>query len=315
MSDEPAAPSAGGSQLSKPRIVDVRRRRPKIIRLVLVVVLAIALVVGIIVLARGPARVAMTGVQIIPPDHCLAVANTYSGDMTPEQAGNAAIIVGEAIQRGLPARAATIAIVTALQESGLRNLNYGDADSLGLFQQRPSQGWGTTDQIMDPWYSAGKFYDALVKVPDWQTADIGAVAQAVQRSAFPDAYAKHESAGRAIASVLTGETPAGLRCVANDGQGGGGDELTALLAEIWGNTITVTPGTDEATGANTITVTTPDETTAWAVAQISMAQLAAYGLASVQVGDQNWTDQADDLAEWAPSRASALDDTVVVTLR
>jgi len=293
-----------------------RRIRPaRVVRLVLVIVLAVAVVIGVIAGVRALTRITWAGTALIPADHCLAVAGNYSGDMTPEQAGNAAIIVGEAIQRGLPARAATIAIVTALQESGLRNLNYGDADSLGLFQQRPSQGWGTPDQIMDPWYSAGKFYDALVKVKDWQTADIGATAQAVQRSAYPDAYAKHESAGRAIASALTGETPEGLRCVANDGSGGGGDDLTALLTKIWGNNITLTPGTDEATGASTIAVTAPDATTAWAVAQISMAQLASNGLTSVHVGSAIWINQQTDLAQWTDSRAAALDNIAVITLR
>jgi len=314
MTDKPAVTPRGLQSAGSRRTV-YGRRRHRLARTIITLLLAIAVVVGVIAVVRALVRVPFIDVSIIPPDHCIAVVGNYSGTMTPEQAGNAAIIVGEAIQRGLPARAATIAIVTASQESGLRNLNYGDADSLGLFQQRPSQGWGTPDQIMDPWYSAGKFYDALVKVKDWQTGDIGTVAQAVQRSAYPDAYAKHESAGRAIASALTGETPAALRCIANNGQGGGGDDLTALLAKIWGNAITITSGTDAATGASTVTVTAPDATTAWAVAQISMAQLASSGLTSVQVGDQNWTHQSTDLAQWAPSRAAAQDNTVVITLR
>ena len=81
-----------------------------------------------------------------------------------EQSGNAALIAAVAVQRGLPARAATIALATAYQESDLRNLEYGDRDSLGLFQQRPSQGWGTREEILDPHYAAGAFYDALVQV-------------------------------------------------------------------------------------------------------------------------------------------------------
>jgi len=303
MSDEPARRAIYG------------RRRIRPFRVMLIMVLTVAVLVGVIAAVRVLSRITATGVTIIPSDHCIAVADSYRGTMTPEQAGNAAIIVGEALRRHLPARAATIAIVTASQESGLRNLNYGDADSLGLFQQRPSQGWGTPDQIMDPWYSAGKFYDALVKVKNWQFRNIGEVAQAVQRSAYPDAYAKHEPAGRAIASALTGLTPAGLRCVANDGGGGGGDELTGLLTKIWGNNITITPGTDAATGASTLTVTAPDATAAWAAAQISMAQLASYGLTSIQVGDQTWTHQSTDLAQWAPSHAAAHGNTVVITLR
>ena len=74
------------------------------------------------------------------------------------------MITAIAIRRGLPPRAATIAIATAIQESKVRNITYGDRDSLGLFQQRPSQGWGTPEQILNPEYSTNKFYDALVKV-------------------------------------------------------------------------------------------------------------------------------------------------------
>ncbi|MCL2653673.1 MAG: hypothetical protein FWD63_07825 [Propionibacteriaceae bacterium] len=89
----------------------------------------------------------------------------------------------------------------------------------------------------------------------------------------------------------------------------------ALLTHIWGNNITITPGTDAATGAGTLTVTARDATAAWAAAQISMAQLASYGLTSIQVGDQTWTHQSTDLAQWATSSAAAPANTVVITLR
>ena len=89
-----------------------------------------------------------------------------------------------------------IALATAQQESRLRNLDYGDRDSLGLFQQRPSQGWGTEAQVQDPVYAAGKFYDGLVKVPDWETGRLTEIAQAVQRSA---ASRRRTSSGRTMA--------------------------------------------------------------------------------------------------------------------
>ena len=69
-------------------------------------------------------------------------------------------------------------MATAYQETGIRNLDYGDRDSVGLFQQRPSQGWGTAEQLMDPHYATGRFYDALVKIKNWKTGDINDVAQA-----------------------------------------------------------------------------------------------------------------------------------------
>ena len=136
---------------------------------------------------------------------CQATAAGSSVDFDPEQMSNAATITALALRRGLPARAATIALATAIQESKLRNIRYGDRDSVGLFQQRPSQGWGTVEQILDPEYSTDKFYDALVKVDGWETGTITVVAQKVQRSAYPEAYADHEQEGRILASALAVE--------------------------------------------------------------------------------------------------------------
>ena len=104
-------------------------------------------------------------------------------------------ITALAVSAACRARAATIAIATAIQESKLRNLDYGDRDSLGLFQQRPSQGWGTEEQILDPVYATNRFYDALVKVKGYESMEITKVAQEVQRSAYPEAYADHEPEG------------------------------------------------------------------------------------------------------------------------
>nr|NLD39925.1 hypothetical protein [Actinomycetales bacterium] len=129
-----------------------------------------------------------------------------------EQTRNAALISAVALDRGLPARAVTIALATAMQESRLINIDYGDRDSLGLFQQRPSQGWGTEEQVTDPFYSANAFYDGLLKVNGWETLEVTVAAQAVQRSAFPNAYAQHEGMARAFASALTGHSPAELAC-------------------------------------------------------------------------------------------------------
>lgn len=131
---------------------------------------------------------------------------------TTAQAANAATIAAVGRSRSLPARAVVIALATSLQESRLRNLNYGDRDSLGLFQQRPSQGWGSPNQLRDPRYAAGKFYDALVKVPHWDTMPLTRAAQAVQQSGFPDEYAKWEPRASALTGALLGTVPAGLRC-------------------------------------------------------------------------------------------------------
>ncbi|HEY9475031.1 MAG TPA: hypothetical protein VIS06_14410 [Mycobacteriales bacterium] len=128
------------------------------------------------------------------------------------QAANAATITAVGQKRSLPDRAVVIALATAMQESKLVNLDYGDRDSLGLFQQRPSQGWGSPGQVRDPHYAAGKFYDALVRVPHWDTMPLTRAAQAVQQSGFPDEYAKWEPSASALAGALLGTVPAGLRC-------------------------------------------------------------------------------------------------------
>lgn len=143
---------------------------------------------------------------------CQATVAGQTVTVTAEQAANAATIAAVAEQRGLPARAVTIALATAYQESKLLNLGYGDRDSLGLFQQRPSQGWGTPEQVTDPVYAAGRFYDELVKVPGYADMAVTDAAQAVQRSAFPTAYADHEADARVLASALSGWSPATLSC-------------------------------------------------------------------------------------------------------
>lgn len=114
-----------------------------------------------------------------------------------DKLGNAQIIVQVGREMGLPDAAIQIGLATALVESNLINVNHGDRDSLGLFQQRPSQGWGTPDQVRDPYYAARKFFSALQGV-NWQGMDPGAAAQAVQRSAYPGRYAERMGEARSI---------------------------------------------------------------------------------------------------------------------
>ncbi|HEU5486268.1 MAG TPA: endonuclease/exonuclease/phosphatase family protein, partial [Microlunatus sp.] len=127
-----------------------------------------------------------------------------------EQVRNAAVIIAAGKKAGIPAFGWVVAIAAALQESGLRNLDHGDRDSQGLFQQRPSSGWGTVQEIRDPEMAARAFYGVaghtsnrgLVDVPGWQSMSVAAAAQAVQISAFPSAYAKWEASARAVVQQL-----------------------------------------------------------------------------------------------------------------
>jgi hypothetical protein len=126
-----------------------------------------------------------------------------------EQVGNAATIVSVGAQLGVPVRGWVIAVATAMQESNLRNLPGGDRDSIGLFQQRPSQGWGSPQQLHDPVYAATKFYQKLLTIPGWQAMPLTQAAQAVQRSATPDAYAKHEQAATTLVDLVAAGLPEG----------------------------------------------------------------------------------------------------------
>jgi hypothetical protein len=140
------------------------------------------------------------------------------GGLTQQQMDHAATIVAAGQRAGLPERAYVVAIATALQESYLRNLANPawpaslnlphdgtgvDYDSVGLFQQRPSTGWGPVDRLMDPASAATRFYQALAQVPSWERLPVTVAAQAVQGSAFPYHYAKHEPLAREIVDALT----------------------------------------------------------------------------------------------------------------
>jgi hypothetical protein len=127
---------------------------------------------------------------------------TYGGFNNPDQKANAAIIYNVGKEKGGSSRDCIIAIMTAMQESGLRNLKGGDRDSAGLFQQRPSQGWGTHEQVTDPRYAAGKFYDALFKVTNRDHMELWKVCDTVQRSGAPHEYAKHEKPATAMVKDL-----------------------------------------------------------------------------------------------------------------
>ncbi len=173
---------------------------------------------------------------LINPERCRATVDGRTVTLDLDQAENAATIASVAQSRGLPARAVTIALATAYQESDLHNIRHGDRDSLGLFQQRPSQGWGTEEQVQDPVYAANAFYDALVKVPGYTEIDVTVAAQEVQRSAFPDAYADHEADARVLASALTGNSQGALSCTVTADDVGveamGAEGLTARSAAV-----------------------------------------------------------------------------------
>jgi hypothetical protein len=230
-------------------------------------------------------------VDLAPPSpvRCAAEQDGTRWFLAPDQAETAALLSATTVHRGMPARATTITLATALQESSLRNIDYGDRDSVGIFQQRPSQGWGTVEQIMDPVYSTNTFLDALEEVEGYEDLEVTVAAQTVQRSAFPDAYAQHEARSRAWASGLTGWSPATVTCDLRDPDGPGDPAaLAARVQRDFAGTVAAAP--DGATVVLDATALPGAEPTraGWAVAHWAVAVAAPHRVVAVEHADRRW---------------------------
>lgn len=289
------SPQPRRSHLPPPR----RRRSPwGLLAIPFALVVVLGLWIGIGGLHRGP---------FVLVEGCTATVQDNEYTYRPEQTRNTALLTSIAIERSMPARAATIAIATARQESDLENINYGDRDSVGLFQQRPSQGWGTVEQIMDPVYSTNKFYDALDKIDAYESLEITVAAQKVQRSAFPEAYGDHELEGRLFASALTGYSPGALTCRLKAADA----DSAATAQEVIADLPSYAKGAT-ASGNSTVTIPEQDSRTGWAIAQFAVAYAKKWGATSVSYGGKTW-DRAEPGKGWADdSDASA--SQVVITL-
>lgn len=291
-------------------------------------VVALAVFVGVFAAAVWGVTAFLDSREAPATNACVAAlpdGTRYS--LSAEQARNAALIAAIGMDRGLPARAVTIALATARQESRLINIDYGDRDSLGLFQQRPSQGWGSEEQVMDPFYSTNAFYDGLLRVSGWEDMEITVAAQAVQRSGFPDAYAQHEGMARAFASALTGHSHAELACdlaepagaraagaAGADGHAGAagaaGEPLAPSMAALvdFGAAPGLAPALD-ASGAplqregrtlflldaQALTGISDPVRAAWAAGQWAVATASESGARIVVVGGQLWENRS---LEW-----------------
>ncbi|GGN28410.1 hypothetical protein FHR83_007852 [Actinoplanes campanulatus] len=242
-------------------------------------------VVGVIVLINN-----LAGTIKLPQlgPECTVSAE---GEVTLDSAqmANAATIAAVGVRRGMPEQAVVVALATAFQESELENLDGGDRDSVGLFQQRPSQGWGTVEQIMDPRYSAGKFYTALKKVKGWEKMRVTDAAQRVQRSAYPNAYEKWADESRVLAAALTGRATGAVECVVPDTPAiRGAEAATALLSSLqldWGRKLGGQARSAETAG---LTVAVADPSVGWRFAHWLVSHASGTGLERVRFGDLEW---------------------------
>ncbi|WP_158889010.1 C40 family peptidase [Amycolatopsis anabasis] len=212
---------------------------------------ALAAVVAVPVAALSIAVAAVTTGSVVELGGCDQGGGAGGGSVLVDQQRVGAsemdiarTIVDVVQQRRLPRKAAVLAVATAMVESGLRNLNYGDRDSLGVFQQRPSQGWGTAEQILNPVYATNKFLDSLLSIPGWDTMEPGKAEQAVQRSGFPDRYApKEPQAADIVAKFWTGpDNPAPPPVDGNPGNGAQQVSAKTGCSDRGGSNIPVDPG-------------------------------------------------------------------------
>lgn len=262
----------------------INRKRKRRLRRAAVLAVLLALVAAGVIVAVGYLQENQTLVR----ERCTAVVGPDSYELDPDQAANAALITGLSVQRGLPPRAASIALATAIQESKLRNIDYGDKDSVGLFQQRPSQDWGTPEQLLDPVYATNAFYDVLVQIEGYEDLAVTDAAQRVQRSAFPDAYADHEDEARAFASALTGHSSGSLNCTLRRPEAPGDPQaVIAGLTTAFGNYPT--------TAGDGAVVVQASGTKGWAITHWAVASAKALNITGVSFAGLQWS-RAE--AEW-----------------
>jgi hypothetical protein len=240
---------------------------------------------------------------------CQAGSGTNAVSLDTQQASIAATIAGVAADQGLPAHAVTIAYATAMQESKLHNLDYGDRDSVGIFQQRPSEGWGPASQLKDPVYATSRFFGALTKVPGWQQLPVDQAAQAVQHSADGSAYSQYDVMARAMAIAFTGQAAHSVWCWPGPGPQPARNLAAARsgLAEAFGATGTGRPVTGIVTSgtakAPAVAVRVEPEQ-AWAVASWLVTHAQAYGISDVRYDGYQWA-VSDGSRGWQPATGSA----------
>lgn len=272
------------------------RRRRLVVRVVVYVTLFAAVVAGA---AWAVAAVLGRADDVPQAVRCSAGLEGTDWYLEPDQAETVALLAGTAQQRALPARALTIAIATAMQESKLRNIEHGDRDSLGIFQQRPSQGWGTEAEILDPVYATGRFYDALVQVPGYEDMAVTEAAQAVQRSAYPEAYGAHEALARAWASAMYGYSSAAVTCTLGDADGPGDVEAVVARAQRdLGIPATVAGSGVVLDAAPLVAAPEHAERVGWAVAHWAVAVADPLQIVSVTHAGAVWS---RDTGTWSTS--------------
>jgi hypothetical protein len=265
-------------------------------------VIVVALVVAALALSNSnnhsPAPDAGSG--------CIVSSRDFDVPLSTGQAGIAATIAGVATRHRLPARAVTIAYATALQESDLENLPYGDRDSVGIFQQRPSQGWGTRAELLNPIYATTRFFEALTAIPGYQKLPVYQAAQDVQHSADGSAYSQYSGQGEVMAGGFAGWHGRSVYCWYGDASASHqsrtsrkGQLQTANrdLRAAFGHLLT------SQVGDPIMTVRVRSHSVAWSVATWLVTHASDYRISEVRFAGYQWT-AATGHRGWVKSRAT-----------
>lgn len=268
-------------------------------RLALPVFSVLAALVAALVLYIGYERVAP-----LIEGGCDAASDGQVVPLSTGQAGIAATIAGVAQREALPPQAVTVAYAAAMQESKLQDLPYGDRDSVGVFQQRPSEGWGTPSQLEDPVYATSKFFSALVRVPGYQQMPVYQAAQAVQHSADGSAYQQYQPMAEQMAGAFTGQDPHAVWCWYPGKISG-----TAMAGPV-ATELSRTFGPRSAlVAADPMSVRVGDSAEGWAVAAWLVSHAQQYRIESVRYDGYAWS-AADGSRGWARSVSAATPGTV-----
>lgn len=231
-------------------------------------------------------------VQLLTVPGCQAGTGNNAIPLDFGQAADAATIAGVAVRQGLPRQALAIAYATALQEAKLENPSNGDLDSVGIFQQRPSEGWGTVTELEDPEYASTAFFSALTKVPNYLSLPMDVAAQDVQHSADGSAYAQWESTAELLTADYT-STPHAVTCWYTPATNTKADPASAAtgLVNVFGPTGAASDGAvlQEVSQVRSGLEVGVRPESGWTVANWLMANASTYGLTKVSYDGWEWS--------------------------
>jgi hypothetical protein len=271
-----------------------RRKRRYLVPVFLVAVVGLG--AGVYAVARGQVPV------ILGETGCTAGAGRAAVALDPEQAQLAATIAGVAHRRDMPSRAVTVAYAAAMQETHLHNLDSGDRDSVGVFQQRPSEGWGPASKLINPVYASTKFFQALARVHGYRRLPVYQAAQAVQHSADGYAYAQYQPMAVKLAAAFTGTSPRAVWCWPPGGTAGTAQFTAARRALV--QTFGRLPARSSARpgDAPSLLVRASDAAVGWAVAAWLVTHAAQYRLQGVTFAGFQWS--ASHGGNWTRDKAA-----------